>query len=162
GYVYGVLFTAVVVVAWSGLWALVGRVIRHQHQFGLHLMATSASYMLLVALTLGCTYLIYNLHNPVAEEAQAWLVTFVALVALLRLNLLIATHVVQPLRVAAFCGALTVSVWYGLVLFGEDDELQLTPVYSSTLKPPLFNLGTCTSPDDYFDEVTARMLELER
>lgn len=161
-YIYGILFMGIVVVAWSGLWALVGRIIRHQGQFGLHLMATSACYMLLVVLTLGVSYLIYNLHDPVAEELQAWLVTLIALVALLRLNLLIATHVEHPLRVAAFFGALTVGLWYGLIVFGEDDEFEFSPVYSSTLQPPLLNIGAGSAPDDYFEQVSNRVLELER
>ncbi len=160
-YVYGILFMGIVVVIWSGLWALAGRIIRHQAQFGLHLVASSTAYMLLVVLTLGCTYLFYNLHNPLTEELQAWLVTFVALAAALRLNLLIATHVLQPLRVAVFFSALTVAVWYGLILFGEDDEFQFSPVYSSTLKPPPFNLGAAAAPDAYFDAMEAKMRDIE-
>lgn len=161
-YVYGVLFMGIIVLVWSGLWALAGRIIRHHGQFGLHLMATSTAYMLLVLLTLGCTYLIYNLHNPAAEEAQAWLVTFVALVAVLRLNLLIATHVERPLRVATFFAALTITLWYGLILFGEDEEFQFTPVYSATLKPPLFNLGAGSSPEAHFESVGSEAARLER
>lgn len=161
-YAYGILFMGIVVVAWSSIWALTGRIIRHQAQFGLHLMATSAAYMLLVAITLGSTYLIYNLHNPAVEELQAWVVTFIAMVALLRLNLMIATHIVQPLRVAVVFSALIISTWYGLILFGEEDEFQFSPSYSSTLKPPVLNLGSGASPDDYFNQVSEEVRALER
>lgn len=161
-YAYGALFLGVMILAWSGLWSLIGRIIRHQHQFGLHLMAGAASLLLISVLTVLGSYLVYSLHNLLVSELLDWLIAFIALAALIRLNLLLATHINNILAVAAVFSALTLAVTYGFTVFGESDEFQYEPEYSSSLKPPAFNVIGGETLDDYFSAVAAELAEFDQ
>jgi pSer/pThr/pTyr-binding forkhead associated (FHA) protein len=160
-YAYSVLFMGVVVVAWAGLWSLAGRLIRHQHHFGLHLMAASATYALLTLLTLASIYFFYPVHSTLIEDVAAWMCTFVALTVVIRLNLLLATHVERPLPVAALFSAVTLAVWFGLIQLGDSDNFQYTPEYSKTLKPPILNVGPTTTSDEYFSALVQEINKAE-
>ena len=158
---YGELFAGVVVVVWSGLWALAGRVVRHQHHLGLQLMATSALLLLSTLASFAVEYLAYPFHDPGFTEALDWIAIFALLALLFNLNLVIATNLLNTRAVAAVASFTVVAVVFGFNWFSEsgDDEMQLYPDYSETLVPPPAP-GGGVSAETYF-EALGRKLDRE-
>jgi hypothetical protein len=159
-YAYGVLFSGVIIVSWAGLWAIAGRILRHQHHYGLQLIATTVVSLLASLLSLVGTYLAYPFHNVPVSDAVEWAVILVVLTALLHLNLLIATNIRRTLAVATALAALVTGVSFAFVLFGQDDEIYYIPEYSSTLLPPAFQVFEGQSMDGYFARVKDEVRDL--
>lgn len=152
------LFAAVVIVLWAGIWAITGRIVRHQHHFGLQILATVAIFVFAGLLAMLAEYIAYPFHSPSVDELTGWLVFFAILSLLLRFNLMIATSIHQPGLVASVMAGLLVSVIYGFYIFGNTGEFQYKPVYSAELKPPIIGLYRGISTADYFSQ-TAKAIE---
>jgi len=161
--VYGQLVAVVIVVAWAGLWAVAGRVARHQPHFGLQLIAAACVMLLTSVLVLGAEYLAYPFHDRLISEAFYWAALFTLMALLLHLNLVIATNLLR-VRVAALAmSALLVTVLYGFNVFSksEADPLSL-PDYSRTLAPPPLSTLGAGSAETYFTRVAGAMERLAR
>ena len=159
---YGQLIAVVVVLLWAGIWALVGRVIRHQPHFGLQLIAGACIMLLTRVLLLGAEYLAYPFHSVRVSELFGWIASFILLALLFHLNLLIATQLLNARAVAMAMSALIIAVFYGFTVFGEseDEQLVLTPEYSATLLPPVLQVSRGVSPSAYFDELERQLKNL--
>lgn len=155
---YGQLVAVVIVVLWAGIWALVGRVIRHQPHFGLQLMAGACIMLLTSVLVLGAEYLAYPFHSAGVSELFGWIAAFVLLALLFQINLLIATHLLNARAVAIAMSAVIVTVLYGFTAFSqsEDEQVQFTPEYSAKLLPPVLHVSRGDSADTYFAELARR------
>lgn len=153
GFASDSLFAVVIVFVWAGLWALAGRLMRHQHHLGLQLMATSAAVFLSTPLFLGFEYLSYPFHNPTVLWAFYWAAAFLTLALLFHFNLAIATNLRRTLLTGTAMSVLVIGVLIGFEWFSEneDDWSTLQPEYSATLVPPPFGLGATSSADSYFE-----------
>ncbi|MCB1842868.1 MAG: FHA domain-containing protein [Halioglobus sp.] len=149
---YGQLMAVVIAVLWAGIWALVGRIIRHQPHFGLQLMAAASVMLLTTVLVLGAEYLAYPFHSVRVSELFAWGASFLLFALLFYLNLTIATQLLNARAVAIAMSALIITVLYAFTEFGnsEDEQMALWPEYSTTLAPPVLPLPRGASADDYF------------
>lgn len=156
---YGQLLAVVIVTVWAGLWAVAGRIVRHQHHFGLQLMAASCIMLLTSVLVLGAEYLAYPFHDAGISEAFGWGAAFVLLAVLFHLNLVIATNLLRARAAALALSALLVAVLYGFSVFGESEEEEplLLPTYSQTLAPPPLSSIGAGRADTYFREVARAM-----
>jgi hypothetical protein len=154
---YGELFASVLIVLWAGLWALAGRLFRHQQHFGLQLGATATAFLLASLLGVLSGYLAYSFHSTVVDEVIGWISLFVVLTVLFRLNLIIATNIRDTLVVSVVLGAMVTFVIYGFVLLAEPDEFQNEPEFSATLKPPFAHVIRGSSADEYFLQVSKKM-----
>jgi len=157
------LFAMVIVVGWAGLWALVGRVIRHQPHLGLQLMVTAGMLLLMTLLFLGSEYLAYPFHDPTASAVFAWGASFLVLALLFYLNLVIATNLRNTLVAGAAMSALVVAVLLGFDWFDQKDDkwAKLQPDYSATLVPPVLGLLPTASADEYFTAVEAMVAGID-
>lgn len=153
--IYGQLWAVVIVLLWAGIWALVGRVARHQHHFGLQLITAACTMFLASVFALGAEYLAFPFHHPHVTEAFNWTATFLLLAALFHVNLMIATNLLHIRAVAATMSALVVVVLFGFFWFSESDDAArtLTPTYSTTLVPPLTGVRLGSDADAYFARV---------
>jgi len=152
GLIYGQLWAVVIALFWAGIWALVGRVARHQHHFGLQLITAACAMLCASLFTLGAEYLAFPFHHPHVTEGFNWAAMFVLLAGLLHVNLLIATNLLHIRAVAATMSALVVVVLFGFFWFSESDDERrtLVPTYSKTLVPPLSGARHGSDLDAYF------------
>lgn len=161
-YAYSILFSGVIVVLWAGIWAIAGRILRHQHHYGLQLMATASVSLLATMLALLGTYLAYPFHSVTVSELFDWLSLLIVLIILFHLNLLIATNTRNTLVVATALAVVVTSVSYAFVMFGDDDEDFYIPSHSYTLLPPAFQLFAGATAGDYFARVALEARQLEK
>jgi len=157
--IYGQLWAVVIVLLWAGIWALVGRVVRHQHHFGLQLITAACVMFFASVFALGAEYLAFPFHHPHVTEAFNWTATFLLLAVLFHVNLMIATNLLNIRAVAATMSALVVVVLFGFFWFSESDDENrtLVPTYSATLLPPLAGARHGGDADAYFARVAKQV-----
>ncbi len=158
---YRILLSGVIIVVWAGIWALAGRILRHQHHFGLQLIATAAVSLFATLLSFTAIYLAYPLHSVNVSEAFDWAVFFVILVVLVRVNLLIATNVRDTLLRATTIAVLVIVVSYAFTIFGEEDVIQFQPEHANTLMPPGFQVFGGVAVEDYFAQAAKEIRALD-
>ncbi|GAB5451348.1 MAG: hypothetical protein Hals2KO_16760 [Halioglobus sp.] len=141
-----------IALGWAGLWALGGRIVRHQHHFGLQLIATASVLLLATFIELAATFLAWPFHNAQASELLEWLAYFAWVAILLHLNLLIATNLMRSGIAAALLSAIISGGLYAYYWFAESDVEynNSVPSYSSTLLPPLLIRSAGASAEEYF------------
>jgi hypothetical protein len=154
---YEILISGLIIVLWAGIWALTGRVLRHQHHFGLQLIATAAVSLFATVIGFAAVQFSYPFHSVNVSEFLDWAVFFVVLVVLFRINLLIATNISDTLLGAISMAVLVVVVSYAFTIFGEDDVIQFQPEHANTLKPPGFQVFDGVAVEDYFAKVAEEM-----
>lgn len=134
-YAYGALTPALIFLGWASAWAVLGRVLQHQHYFGAQLLVT----VLVAALASVWLHLPEYLEFATSDTLIADVLRYggvaVAFIILIKFNLFFATHIGNSTRVAV----LVVTVLAGLLFTniqynrdGEDDE----PAFSMVLLPP--------------------------
>ena len=156
-----VLTSALFTVVWAGIWAVTGRIARHQHQFGTQVIVTALVSIFSTLLMTATDYLVYPFHSAAAQEIAGWLVAFITLALLLRFNLMIATNLQRPAGVAALVAGLTIAVVFGLSYLGKNEFDRFEPVYSSSIKPPILGIFDGVAPDDYFMDLAETVKDLE-
>jgi hypothetical protein len=153
----GELILLVLILAWSSLWSLAGRILRHQPHFGLQVMATSLVALLAIVLTTGSAYVAYPFHSAKASEFLGWGILFVELALLFRLNLLIATNIRDTTMAACAFSALLLGVAYGFIQLTASDDYSFEPEYSALVKPPFVHIREGVSVDDYFSQLAVEV-----
>ncbi|MFT5445643.1 MAG: hypothetical protein ACI9DC_000804 [Gammaproteobacteria bacterium] len=134
-YAYGALISALVFLAWASAWAVLGRVLQHQHYFGAQLLVT-----VLVA-AIGSVWL----HVPEYLEFATGDALFtnvlryggvaVVFAVLLKCNLFFATHIGNSTRVAVLVVAVVAGLLFTTVQYNRDSDND-QPEFSMVLLPP--------------------------
>ena len=156
----GELLSVVLIVVWAGVWAISGRIVRHQYHFRLQVIATSAVFLFASLVGVLAEYLAYPFHRPSADELIGWAVFFVTLSLLLHLNLVVATNIQRTVLTSSVLAGLVTVVAYGFYLFKEPEELQYKPIYSADLKPPILGFYRGGSLEDYFSKLSTVVEDL--
>lgn len=156
----GELLSAVLIVLWAGVWAVSGRIVRHQYHFGLQVIATATLFFLATLVGIFAEYLAYPFHSPSVDEAIGWIVFFVTLSLLLHLNLIVATNVQKTTLASSVLAGLVTVVVYGFYFFEESEVLQYKPVYSTELKPPILGFHRGSSLEGYFSDLSTVVEDL--
>jgi len=146
------LGSTIIIIAWAGAWALIGRIFRHQANFGAQLLATAlvagASSMLVPMLGI----LEFNLGTPYVSYLGGYLLAVLLIAVLLRANLYHATAIKSPAVVAGIVSVSLALVVQGFEHFGNEG-FNYQPVYSTVMKPPITRLAPSTSIEVYFDKL---------
>lgn len=156
-----VVASTLFVLIWSGIWAVTGRIARHQHQFGTQLIGTSVIGVFSTVLLTVAVYLAYPFHSASIQAVVGWLVAFITIALLLRFNLMVATNVQRPAAVACIVTGLMMASFFSLTYLGKAKTFEYKPVYSSSLKPPVLRVLDGVSSDAYFLGVAATVHNLE-
>lgn len=104
---------AIFIAIWAGIWAVTGRIICHQHQFGLQVAVTAAVSVFASIIDLFSGYLVNPLQSASIEVAMSWLVFFISFALLLRFNLAIATNLNRLGLASSKLAGLVIAAFYG-------------------------------------------------
>ena len=159
--VYGVLFSALICAVWAGLWAIAGRILRHQHHFGLQLIVASGFSILMTLLTIASNFIAFYAFNANVEAFFSWLIYALALLVLFRLNFLIATNVRRPLLASFIATTMLLGVVYGFYYPWDEDELEYAPTHSAILLPPPLVFAGGESAQEYFSDLSDAFEDLD-
>lgn len=146
------LFGALIVLAWVSIWAFIGRLLRHQHHFGLQVMATVGTLFMASLLFILAEYVSYPFHSPLLEDVLLWIVGLFTLLVLVRLNLMIASNLHRPGWVASIVTLMVGGLIYGFSYFSGNPGYHVAD-YSTELKAPVIGLYKGDSLDSYFAEL---------
>lgn len=136
GHLNTALSTVALVVVWAGIWALIGKLTRHQGHYSIQLLVTAlASGLISLALPLP-SFVDYLFSSVTAAELFGYLLALLLLALLLRWNLYYAVHPGRP-WFNAFCVAAMCILTYAGVSRLQQPEYSALPRYSASLKPPL-------------------------
>ncbi|MCR9107076.1 MAG: FHA domain-containing protein [Gammaproteobacteria bacterium] len=160
--VYGVLFSALICAVWAGLWAIAGRILRHQHHFGLQLIVVSGFSMLMTFLAIAANYIAFYAFDAGVEEFLSWFIYALALLILFRLNFMIATNVQRPLLASVIATTTLLGVVYGFYYPWDDEEIEYAPEHSAILLPPPLVLGSGETAQAYFSELGEAFADSEQ
>ena len=147
-YAYSSLFAAAVILVWSGVWSIAGRLLRHQPHFWVQLVATTLVYagLIVVSPLLGLAEFITS--SVSIGQAANYVVAFGGLVVLLELNLFFATNVRKTLHVAVVVSSLVVGLSFAVAQY-VDDDFEPEPIYSDVVRPPFMHVTGDSSIDEF-------------
>jgi Inner membrane component of T3SS, cytoplasmic domain len=140
-YGYGGLFSLAIIALWAGLWAMTGRVLRHQPYFFVQLLATSLVGFGTTFLAPLADYLEFITSSAVISQITNYALGIVILTILLKLNLFFATNIRNTTRTALAISCVLVGLIYASQRFSEE-EFKADPEFANAVKPPFAHLGS--------------------
>lgn len=149
-----------VVSLWAAIWALVGRVLRHQLHFFANLLFASvvlSIYIIIAPLGEYVEYLSGNLTLTTIFNALAFLLFFTLL---LRFNLSLSSNLKNSGVVAFFVSLGLLIFTYGVSEF-KQDEFNAYAEYASKLKPPFAKVVRDKSAEEYISGFEDQFSKLE-
>jgi hypothetical protein len=138
---------------WAGIWAFVGRVIKHKASF-----ATQLSISMLFALSLMLInnfgqYLTFITSSSLTAKATEILLTGMALLTLLYINIDNATMATPRARLVTSHAVTWSLILFGLFMeFASKPDFRHTPSFSSTLKPPFAKLAPSQTLEEFLED----------
>ena len=135
---------------WAMVWAIVGRILRHQNQFFIQFLITTVIFLAGSLVEIFFSPVAYLFNSQTLGFVIEWGMSFLVLTILLYFNYSIATNLNHPLRTSAVVSTLILIVIFGLYEL-EKDSFQGYPDYMQDLYPPAFNLKKEKSINDYIN-----------
>jgi hypothetical protein len=154
------LIVVFVILCWAGIWALIGRLLRHQPNFFPQLFFTAFIFGVSIAAGSIHEYAEYMSNSTVVGEIVLWGFSFIIFSALLNYNLTYASNIRNTTVVSlVFAGCLILFI-YSFSGIGEN-EFSGTPEYSMVVKPPFAQLVSNQSSSDFLRDYEAQFSELD-
>lgn len=147
-----VMVTALVIVVWSGIWSIAGRLFRHQSHFSLQLLMSTLVYSALVIIYPIATYIAYVFSSLLVGQIIAYTIGFIVASCLLKVNLFFATNIGNSTKTAISVSFVLALFVYALANF-SDEDFSPVPAYSKSLKPPLSHITHDQTISSYFNNV---------
>ena len=150
-----------VLFAWASLWAIAGRIFRHQHHFPAQLLATALIYGVLVLALILVGYVEYATSSLFVAQFLGYSISFLAFAWLLRINLLFATNVKRAVAVSVAVSGICIFFVIAMTNIYKAD-FNANPYHSESLKPPFAHITGDESIDDYFAAFEKKLTKFER
>jgi hypothetical protein len=154
GMIWGALFMCSIVLGWATLWAMLGRLLRHQAQFWAQLAAASLIVVLTMLVSIGAEYASYASGLDEITNAADWALNALLLVLLIDVSLRLATTLHRPLLPAFLVVALPVALLAAFEYAGEE-EFAPQPEVDTLLLAPFAKLRPGMQFDDYEEKLAA-------
>ncbi|MCP3871314.1 MAG: FHA domain-containing protein [Gammaproteobacteria bacterium] len=154
------LTNGLVILFWASIWALTGRLLRHQPNFTAQLGFTALITTLFSIIWPLGGYAEYTLNSVLLGEITLWLITLVFLVVLFRVNLSLATNLKHYTAIAVVTASTLLLTTYALMELNTGD-FDTSPEFSSALKPPFAQLSGTRSLEEYQTEFGALFDEVD-
>mgnify|MGYP006268058835 CR=1 FL=1 len=150
------VYSSLVVLAWAGLWAGIGHVLRHHHQFRTQLKATTVMFGAAIVAFNVVPYIEYPLASLwVHDYLAGWGIPLVLATLLIRCNLHFASNLERPGVVAAIAvfglGGLSVA-WTEYL---RREVVVAEPRHPDVVRPPFANVASAAPFPEFLDEVEA-------
>lgn len=158
--VSGALLVAFVILCWAGLWALIGRLLRHQPHFFAQLFFTTLIFGVSIAGGTLHEYAEYMSNSIAVGEIVLWVFSFSVLTALLKFNLIYASNLRNTTMISMIFNGCLILFIYGFSSIG-DGEFSSSPQYTMVVKPPFAQVISNQSIDDYLRDYEAQFSELD-
>jgi pSer/pThr/pTyr-binding forkhead associated (FHA) protein len=133
-YAYGALISALAFLAWASAWAVLGRVLQHQHHFGAQLLVTALVSAICSVWLNVPEYLEFTTSNALFTDALSYGGVAVAFAILLKCNLFFATHIGNSTRVAMLVVSVIAGLLFTTVQYNRDSGKD-RPEFSTVLRP---------------------------
>jgi len=149
---YMTLFSAAMLSLWAGVWALTGRLLKHQSLFFVHLFFTSVVTGVFIFISPIAEFIDFNASQVLPGEIANYVIGFSFFVILLKINLTLATNLQSSTRAAV----LSSLVLFGLAFAGiryYDEGFEHRQIYPTAIKPPFAVFSSLVSIEEYFSEV---------
>jgi hypothetical protein len=139
------------VVAWAGMWALLGRLLVHLHRFAAHLAAACASLLIWTGFSGLLDYARFAL-SPIGPLQNASIAAGALLIAaLVYIHLFLATGLGRHARALASAGVLAIALVVAALDDREDPDFWVhTLPYWSQLEPVDPGWLPAESPEEFF------------
>jgi len=142
-----------VAIIWAGLWALVGRVSRHQSLFLTHLIIILVFSVISKGLSNLGDYLSFNLFLEPYFSSYYFLTIGILLAWMLSINLYYGTNLSRRARlVSSSMAGIFLIVLISLNKVNYEGEFQSYPNYAPTLKPPFAKFTKDNTVDAFMEK----------
>ena len=145
------LLSAFIVLIWVSLWALAGRIFRHNSHFGQQLLATT---LILFALSISGPWpqlLEFIFSSTSTGTVLNYLLAFICFALLLKFHLLFATNLRRTGAIALSISALVVGGSASYQYY-QQSEFSSEANYSQVIRPNFMHLGGDLDMDEYLDQ----------
>ncbi|MCP4769619.1 MAG: FHA domain-containing protein [Gammaproteobacteria bacterium] len=160
-YVINLLWLNLFLLVWSGIWAVTGKLVRHQYHFGQQLFITAIWLIAIILVLPLLDYLDFVINGVLLSSVVALLVLLVMVARLVKFNLYFATSG----RYATTIGiAISFVIVGGLstLNFLLQEDFDAYAQTDSELYPGFTLFGSGASIDSYFGEVESKLEAGER
>jgi hypothetical protein len=147
-FIFQALLIVLYIFLWASLWALVGRLLRHQLHFYANLLFTAIAFSVYVVVAPLGEYLEYLTGSLALVSFYDTVIFLAFLTILLRFNLSLSSHLKNS-GVVAFCVSMAFLLYsYGVSEY-SDNDFSAYAEYTNTLKPPFAKLQGNMSVSEY-------------
>lgn len=154
------LIAIFVILCWAGLWALIGRLLRHQPQFLMQLLFSGLIASVLIIGSPISDYLEYAGNSVVLGNLFTWGFLLFICTALLKFNLAHASNLHNTTVIALVFSVCLLLFFFGVYSFNKDDFANY-PQYSHVLKPPFAKLTRNQTINEYLQDYKMQFRDLD-
>ncbi len=148
-----VLTGMAVLLLWAGAWAVVGRLLRHQHHFSQQLLVTSVVALLGLLVSPVEAYVEFVSNNLVWRDIVTYAAGTLLFAYLLHYNFFFATNIKHT---GMWALGISIGISSLTFLFSaavDDNGLEIRPAYSNTLLAPGVAPSGASSLEDYLQRM---------
>lgn len=140
-------------VIWGGVWAFVGRVIKHKANFNVHFSAAVLFTLAMIVIQIFAEYTTYNNHSIFFANSIEFIFVGIAIAILLNTNLKNSTATSKTTRLIT-CHSLSwgILVVSAFMQYASQPDFHAMPRFPTTLKPPFAKIVSSQSLEDFFKE----------
>ncbi len=139
-----------IILVWAGVWAFVGRLIKHRSNFNAQLSWAALFFLAMTFFYPLAAHCGYWASSFVVEMAVGSVISWVFLSFLIAGHLTIATFISRRNQIIAATIISTVIIFFGIVTYyAGKTEFDPQPDFYSTLVPPYANIVHGGSMDDF-------------
>ena len=150
-YITTSLLSAFIVLIWVSLWALAGRIFRHNSHFGQQLLATTLILFVLSVFGPWPQLLEFTFSSTSTGTVLNYLLAFICFALLLKFHLLFATNLRRTGAIALSISALVVGGSASYQYY-QQSEFSYEANYSQVIRPNFMHLGSDLNMSEYLKQ----------
>ena len=150
---YMALFVVVIVVIWAAIWAVAGRIYKHQSHFFVQLLVTSIVGILFLFITPVVEFIDFQSNKAVVGIIAGYVVVFLFLFVLLKANMVIATNSLRTSLIAFACSIFLVAIALATTQYSSDQFDFDRQNFPGTVKPPFAIFSKPVSIESYLESI---------
>ncbi len=155
------LWLNLILLVWSGAWAVTGKLVRHHYHFGQQIFITTIGLIGMIILFPVLDYIEFATNSAMLSTIVTMLVMLVAVAWLVKFNLYFSTSGRHATAVGIVVGMVIVG-GVSTVNYLLQDDFDSVAQNQSELYPGFTRFGSGESVDSYFDQVEAMLDSVEQ